>query len=63
MNDHISITPLNWKALVAQARTEADAVPAGRDREKKLERAKSLEMSAHIEGWLNASDLRPPVGR
>lgn len=63
MNDHISITPLNWKTLVAQARAEADAAPEGRDREKILERAEQLEMSAHIEGWLNASDLRPPVGR
>lgn len=63
MNDHISITPQNYKTLIAQARAEADAAPAGRDREKKLERAKSLEILAHIEGWLNASDLRPPVGR
>ncbi|EKS27594.1 MAG: hypothetical protein J0G33_02385 [Afipia felis] len=63
MNDHISIAPLNWKTLVAQARAEADAAPEGRDRDKILERAELIEMSAHIEGWLNATDLRPPVGR
>ena len=63
MNDHISIAPLNWKSLVAQARAEADVTPAGHDRDKMLERAAQLEMSAHIEGWLNASDLRPPIGR
>jgi hypothetical protein len=48
---------------VAQARAEADAAPEGRDRDKILERAELIEMSAHIEGWLNATDLRPPVGR
>ena len=63
MTDHISIAPLNWKNLVAQARAEADAAPQGRDRDKMLERAKLLEMSAQIEGWLNATDLRPPIGR
>ena len=63
MNDRISIAPLNWKTLVAQARAEADAAPEGRDRDKILERAELLEMLAHIEGWLNASDLRPPIGR
>jgi hypothetical protein len=63
MHDHISMTPLNWKYLVAQARAEADATPAGHDRDKILERAALLELSAHTEGWLNASDLRPPVER
>ncbi|CAM5348814.1 putative protein OS=Afipia felis OX=1035 GN=NCTC12722_01558 PE=4 SV=1 [Afipia felis] len=63
MTDHISIAPLNWKTLVAQARAEANATSDSRNRDKILERAELLEMSAHIEGWLNATDLRPPAGR
>jgi hypothetical protein len=63
MNDRPSTVPFNWKTIVAQARADADAAPAGQVRDKLLERAAQLEISAHTEGWLNASDLRPPSER
>jgi hypothetical protein len=61
MSNHPSAIQVKWEFLAAQAREEANAKPAGREREKLLKRASQLETSAQIEGWLNSTDLRPPV--
>jgi len=63
MSNHPSEIQVKWETLAAQAREEANVKPAGRERDKLLKRADQLDASAQIEGWLNSSELRPPVGR
>ena len=63
MSNHPSEIQVKWESLAAQAREEANEKPAGFERDKLLKRAEQLETSAQIEGWLNSSELRPPIGR
>ncbi len=45
------------------ARNEASSLPACRKRDTLLEKARELDTSANIEGWLNSSELQPPTGK
>jgi hypothetical protein len=45
------------------ARNEASNLPACRKRDTLLEKARELDTSASIEGWLNSPELQPPTGK
>ncbi|MBY0382442.1 MAG: hypothetical protein K2W78_11040 [Xanthobacteraceae bacterium] len=63
MSNQPSAIQVQWENLAAEAREEANEKPAGRERDQLLKRADQFETSAHMEGWLNSSELRPPAGR
>jgi hypothetical protein len=63
MSNHRSDNQVKWEVLAAHTREEAMTKPVGPERDILLRRANQLETSARIEGWLNSSELRPPMGR
>lgn len=44
-------------------RNEASSLPACKKRNTLLEKARELDTSANIEGWLNSPELQPPTGK
>lgn len=63
MSNQPSNIQVKWESLAAKAREEANEKPAGRERDRLLQQASQFETSAQVEGWLNSSELRPPIGR
>jgi hypothetical protein len=50
-----------WKLLAAQLREEARRTPCGKARDALMKRARQLENSAMLEGWLTSPGLRPAI--
>lgn len=40
---------------------QAEAMPAGKEREEFLKRARSADTAAHISDWASSPGLRPPT--
>jgi hypothetical protein len=46
--------------FVADARSEADAAPAGADKYELQKKIRQAETAANIEKWANSPELQPP---
>jgi hypothetical protein len=45
---------------VARWREEANALPAGHERQELLRKARQADVSARLDEWLTSSGLQPP---
>ena len=45
------------------ARHEASSLPPCKKRDTLLEKARELDLTANMEGWLSSSELQPPKGK
>lgn len=58
-----SATQTELQRQANDARNEASNLPPCRKRDTLLEKARELDSSANLEGWLNSSELQPPTGK
>jgi hypothetical protein len=54
---------LKWKLLAAQAREQAQALPAGKERDDLNKKARQLDTASQMNRWLTSRALQPPAGR
>jgi hypothetical protein len=57
-----SATQTELQRQANDARNEASNLPPCKKRDILLEKARELDSSANLEGWLNSSELQPPRG-
>jgi hypothetical protein len=53
-------TEQKWDEQAEQARREAANLPAGKEREGLLRRARQLDTARHINEWVSSPGLKPP---
>jgi hypothetical protein len=49
-----------WHQLSEAAKSEAEKLPHGKEREALVRKARQLETASHINQWLSSPELRPP---
>jgi hypothetical protein len=54
---------LKWKLLAAQAREQAQALPAGKERDELNKKARQLDTASQMNLWLSSRGLQPPTSR
>lgn len=46
--------------MAEQARSNAQALPPGKERDSLMRKARHAEMTAHLDAWLSSPGLQPP---
>jgi hypothetical protein len=49
-----------WHQQSEEAKTEAEKLPHGKQRDALVRRARQLETASQINQWLTSSELQPP---
>jgi hypothetical protein len=49
-----------WQRQSEAAKTEAENLPFGKQREALTKKARQLRTASQIDGWLSSSGLKPP---
>jgi hypothetical protein len=49
-----------WHQQSEAAKSEAEKLPHGREREALVRRARQLETASQMNEWLSSAELRPP---
>jgi hypothetical protein len=60
MGSRISIEQ-KWHQQSEAAKSAAEKLPQGKEREDLLRKARQLETASHINQWLSSSGLQPPT--
>jgi hypothetical protein len=60
MRSKISIEQ-KWHQQSEVAKSAAEQLPQGKEREDLLRKARQLETASHINEWLSSSGLQPPT--
>lgn len=51
-----------WHDQAVRARREAETLPQGVERDRKIKMAEQLDTASEIQAWLSSPGLRPPTG-
>lgn len=49
-----------WRQLSEAAKTEAEKLPFGKEREALVRKARQLQTASQMNQWLSSSELKPP---
>jgi hypothetical protein len=60
MGSRISIEQ-KWRQQLEAAKSAAEKLPQGKEREDLLRKARQLETASHINQWLSSPGLQPPT--
>jgi hypothetical protein len=50
----------NWRQQSEAAKTEADKLPHGKERDALVRKARQLRTASQINQWLSSPELKPP---
>jgi hypothetical protein len=50
----------NWRQQSEAAKSEAQKLPHGKERDALTRKARQLQTASHINDWLSSPELKPP---